>query len=211
MEMMTKDIMDRFTAINTRATHEEIRLGKIDWSKLIEYYSNDFTKNLFITDGKNLSVSDIYSYCYQLKNEKDLKLVFIDYDQKIDILTDARTPEWKALQLATHAIEAIAKELNIHIVLLAQANDEGTPSGSKRSMYPSSVVLWFTKLDDNYILKPIKNRFGPTNKSIIVDYQPEKSLITEKGIYEHKPQDRNGSFESFRNSNGSTRYPFNNS
>lgn len=188
MEMGLIDLQDRLFAIKSKHSHNQVRTGKIDWTKAIAMYSEERTQRLFITDGKNLSLDQIYSEAYQLKQNKNLHLLFIDYDQKIDLRVDSKTPEWKALQLAVQAIEAMAKELKIHIVMLSQAADEGAPSGSKRSMYPASTVLYFTKVqkdeEEIFILKPIKNRFGPTNKSIEVEYIPEMSIIKEKGYYE---------------------------
>ena len=187
MEMIDTDIMDRLFAIESRKTHDQVAKGDVDWSHMIDFFSNDIPKKMFFTDGKNLSINEIYSYAYRLKKDKNLSILFLDYDQKIDLHLDNRTPEWKALQLAVHAIESMAKELNIHVLMLSQASDEGTPSGSKRSMYPTSVVLWFTKdiKGEKFILRPIKNRFGPTSMSIDLEYKPEMSLIYEKGLYDH--------------------------
>lgn len=196
MEMMIDDVVERYLAMELNSTHDEIA-REINWTKFIENQTKGHGKNLFITDGKNLSINEIYSYAFTLKKEHDLKLLFVDYDQKIELSITAQTPEWKALQMATHSIETIAKELDIHIVMLAQANDEGTPSGSKRSMYPTSVVLWFTKEDETYILKPIKNRFGPTNKNIRLRYVPEKSIIEEDGYHESVRKEPKGTFGTY--------------
>lgn len=190
MEMITEDILDRIFAIKTKTKTRNIQKGEIDFPILYDRLTENNVKNLHLTDGKNLSVDEIYAHLYQLKHKEGVDIAFVDYDQKLDVRVDSKTPEWKALQVAVHQLESVAKELEVHIVLLSQASTEGLPSGSKRSMYPSSVVIYFTKEEEKFCLKIIKNRFGPSNTLIEVQYEPDKSIIREVGPMEVIPKEK---------------------
>lgn len=184
MEMIRQDIVDRILQSQLNTTQSGLLSHNHD--KVIQYLSSEKSKRVWITDGKSMSLSEIRGLITKLKENHGVKIVFVDYDQKIELQTTRETPEWKALQLALQGLESIAKSLELHIVVLSQANDEGSPSGSKRSIYPVSTSLWFHKENDKYLITPIKNRFGPTDQSIEVVYELDKSKITERGYFKRQ-------------------------
>ena len=185
MEMMAKDLGER------------ILLGALDASMrqiTSEHYVPDSGRyeqiadlKLYYTDGKSLSIQEIYGLARSYKRTKKIKMMFVDYDQKIALSVSRETPEWKALQIAVEQLEELAKEIEIHITLLAQANDDGGLSGSRRSSFPASTVLRFYETNGKKVLQATKNRFGVHNAMVEVMYQPEKSLVRELGAYSEAP------------------------
>lgn len=134
----------------------------------------------WITDGSALSLSEIERKIIILKREQALNLVLVDYDQKV--FTESRDEEWRTLQKTVERLEEVAKRESLHVTLFSQSNDEGVPRASIRAMQPASYVGFFHKDDDKFKIKFLKNRYGPTNRALLLDYHPEVSRITEREL-----------------------------
>ena len=137
---------------------------------------------IHITLGKGLSLREIESWVAMKNRSSKLDLAFLDYDQKIR--TDGKEDEWKMLQRACESLEEMAKREDLHVVLLSQADTEkdGIPRASRRMMQSASTVLFFDEAEIGlFTIKAIKNRYGATGAELVVNYQPEKSLVTEQG------------------------------
>lgn len=132
---------------------------------------------LLMTSGRALSLSEIGFLIRTEVNEKGVKQVFIDYDQKI-ISEDPRE-EWKSLQVAVEAMEELSKECGVNIVLLSQADENGDPKASKRIKQSASSVLHFFDEDQRFVLEAVKNRFGRHKDRTYIDYHPETSTCSE--------------------------------
>jgi hypothetical protein len=121
--------------------------------------------DLFYTDGKALTIGQIEHEIYSVFNGKNKGIVFVDYDQKI--ISDSKSDEWKSLLETMVRLEEVAKRCNVHIVIAAQANDEGRAKASRRSEQPMTNVLSFTRdpngIDpnlDKYFIKAFKTRYS---------------------------------------------------
>lgn len=193
MEMLTQDIVERVIFLGAGITAKRFRSG-YGIGQIAEWYNEvEQNKSFFLTDGKGLSIEEIAAVLRTKRAHDDIHIAFVDYDQKIKLDVDSKTPEWKALQIAVEKLEELAKELEIFIMLMAQANEEGGPSGSKRSLYPASVVLLFHQDDSGrVIIEAIKNRFGKRGVKIECEYSPENSRVTEIGLIEEKEAKKQG-------------------
>jgi replicative DNA helicase len=121
--------------------------------------------DIFYTDGRALTIGQIEHEIYSVFNGKNKGIVFVDYDQKI--LSDSKSDEWKALLEAMIRLEEVAKRCNVHIVIAAQANEDGRAKASRRSEQPMTNVLSFYRepngIDpnlDKYFLRAFKTRYG---------------------------------------------------
>lgn len=193
MEMDIDDIAKRFLQINYSLTKHDFK--KPDYIQKITSNSEMWMSkaiNNFITDGRSLPIDQISGLIAEKKREADIKIVLIDYDQKIE--SNSNDEEWRIIQKSVHSLEETAKREKVHVILFSQANSEkdGIPRSSVRAMQPASSVIYFHKEDNEFLLTFLKNRFGPCDKKIIMDYQPEKSIIKEIRIKEKevmpKPQ-----------------------
>jgi predicted ATP-dependent serine protease len=138
-------------------------------------------RKFFYSTGKDLSLTEIIACCKSYKRKHGIEFVVIDYDQKIKL--ESRDEEWRELHKSVVAIESLAKELEMYIIVLAQSNMDGGISGSKRSSFPASQVFMFEKNredESEILIRAVKNRFGIMNHSVKVDYEPSKAMVRER-------------------------------
>jgi KaiC/GvpD/RAD55 family RecA-like ATPase len=184
MEMDLHDVATRFLT-------SSMNVSKYDFNnpayfQKIQPITKQLDENqnkMFFTSGRTLSLTDIAVLENEHKEKFGIKFLFVDYDQKIN--SESSDDEWRFVQKACESLEEIAKRLKIHVILLAQAdeNGEGIPRASKRMLQSASTALFFKKeIDGNFYIKAIKNRHGQNGFIIEVDYDQTKSKITELGL-----------------------------
>ena len=180
MEMSLYDIAKRLTVQTLGVQYDDFKRGNLfaDVENILEY------RKLYISDGMDLSIGEVAAIAKYYSKKNQIRFLFVDYDQKLKLTTSRESPEWKQLQMAMVEMESIAKNLGLHVCVLAQANNDGEVSGSKRSTYPVSTVLKFDKDESGQaFIRAVKNRFGVHNACISVDYRPESSTVKEIGMY----------------------------
>jgi len=147
---------------------------------LLSEIEHKLPSSIYFTKDKSFSSNEIISYCTKIKPW----LVVIDYDQKLDMRVSKDLPEWKALQMEVEKLEQMAKQMNIFVLMLSQEGSDGDIAASKRSKNPATFVLRFHREEigdtTKTLITCIKNRFGPNDFCIEVNYQPEKSLVKEE-------------------------------
>lgn len=181
MEMMGHDLGDKLLMGSTKTNYENYKNGAYR-SDAIDQAHKKFLKNkLIYTDGRSMSIQEIFGLARRQKVAGGLFALFVDYDQKIKLPISRDLPEWKALQVAVQDLEDLAKQLGIYIMLMSQSNEDGDPSGSKRSKNPATTVLRFYVADGKPVVQAIKNRFGPKDAAIEVEYVAAQSYVAEKG------------------------------
>lgn len=134
----------------------------------------------WVTDGRSMTWTEIDRRVGQLKREQGLQFVVVDYDQKVISLS--KEEEWKSLQRMVEQAEETAKRETVHVCIFSQSNEEGVPRASIRAMQPAAVVGFFHKEENEFKIKFLKNRFGPTDRDLILNYHADISRITEKGM-----------------------------
>lgn len=181
MEMSISDIVTRVVCINNSVNIYELRknenLVKDKFAQTYSYLMKN--NNLFVTDGRALSLQQITSTIYRRAAE-GVKFVVVDYDQKIK--TDSGDKEWMAVLKAIEALEEVAKATKTHILVLAQGDDDNAPKASKRSIQPCSYVLALFESDGRYFLESTKNRFGRKFK-LSIDADMGKLQMREAGEF----------------------------
>lgn len=178
MEMSFRDMVSRFAVIGG-SDYKSYFSGRFIPLQVENSIARPFEIN--ITSGRQLSLGQIKAHLTLLKSTKNIKFAVIDYDQKIELKYEKNIPEWKELQNILIELEDTAKELELHIMVLAQVNREGAISGSFRSLFPAHTVLAFTiHADHGPIIHAKKNRHGKKNLAVKVDYSESSSRITEK-------------------------------
>lgn len=178
MEMTRADFTQRLIASVTHTEHKKFATGEWDKRRAREIASR---RPIHFTTGQDMSPLAIQALARRYADKHKIKMLVVDYDQKL--ILSGRDEEWRELQRAAIFLESIAKELNIYVLLLAQSNHDGGISGSKRSMFPASTVMYFGREEDGECrtyIRTLKNRFGPRNSMVVVDYQPQYSLVAEK-------------------------------
>lgn len=133
LEMSKTDLKGRLASRGLKIPYSKIRKGTVteDEMKQIRFYYNYIDESCFhIVDKMNVH-EKIVSKIRELVLKKSVKIVFIDYVQLIKL---ARRTSDKAgdLSIITQDLKALANELNIPIVILAQLNREVDKRPNKR-------------------------------------------------------------------------------
>lgn len=185
MEMPTGDIGSRIVTIKSGVDSQDYHSARVNQAIVDRAIDSVDRLDLEITDGSSLTLDQIASLMISKKTDKPM-LVVIDYDQKI--ATNNRQDEWRALNDAIQKIEETAKQVKCYVVVSSQADDNGDPRASKRMKQSASTVIYFNQLEDGrYVLEIRKNRFGPNNKAIELEYHPASGQIKEIGYVNTRP------------------------
>jgi KaiC/GvpD/RAD55 family RecA-like ATPase len=180
MEMTPKDMISRIVSSGTGNTMEELTTGKIDFARLTRLEERLKSRHpIEMTDGRGLTLDQIVAKTTLAKEENPaLALVMVDYDQKIKVFGQHRE-EWMLLLKAVEQLEEMSKALDVHVMLLAQADDDGNPKASKRSKQPAATVLHLLRNENGTYIEPIKNRFGELGWRLEIKFDGAKALATE--------------------------------
>lgn len=164
MEMSINDMLHRIAAIIGGVSQGQLDyLNKAGLDARIKANSYLMSQNpLYMTDGTAMTSQQIANEIY-IRSKDDVKFVIIDYDQKIKT-GDSDEQEWKVILKTIESLEEIAKQTKVHIIVLAQGDENNEPKASKRSKQPCSAVIGFYEENGKFFIKSIKNRFGPKFK-----------------------------------------------
>ena len=164
MEMSIDDILHRIAAISAGVSQSHLDyLTKEGLDARAKAHSYLLSHNpIFMTDGSSMSAQQIANEIYS-RSKEGVKFVIIDYDQKIKT-DDSYDQEWKVILKTVEALEEIAKQTKVHVIILAQGDDDNEPKASKRSKQPCAAVLSFFQDGEKFFIKSLKNRFGPKFK-----------------------------------------------
>jgi replicative DNA helicase len=124
VEMGKESVMMRLLASESKISMGEIRNGRIQdasWPKLIQAAGTISEANLFIDDTAGISPFEIRARCRRLKATHGLDCIMIDYLQLMDLKIKVESRE-RAVSEISKGLKAIAKEMQIPIIALAQLN-----------------------------------------------------------------------------------------
>jgi len=124
LEMGKESMMMRMLAAESKVSMSEIRNGRIQdsaWPKLINAASALSEASIFIDDTPGISPFEIRSRARRLKAEHGLDVIMIDYLQLMSMKQKFNSREQEVAEISK-SLKAIAKELQIPVVALAQLN-----------------------------------------------------------------------------------------
>ncbi|HEX7674411.1 MAG TPA: replicative DNA helicase [Bdellovibrio sp.] len=124
LEMGKESMMMRMLSAESKVSMGEIRNGKIQdsaWPKLINAASALSEASIFIDDTPGMSPFEIRSRARRLKAEHGLDCIMIDYLQLMSMKQKFSSREQEVAEISKN-LKAIAKELQIPIIALAQLN-----------------------------------------------------------------------------------------
>lgn len=136
LEMPTEQLMMRSLASLSRVNQTSIRTGQLDdedWARLSGTMGLLLEKkNIYIDDSSGLTPMDVRSRARRLSREHGgLSLIMIDYLQlmRVPSLSDNRTLEIAEI---SRSLKALAKELNVPVIVLSQLNRSLEQRADKR-------------------------------------------------------------------------------
>lgn len=124
VEMGKEQLMMRMLASEARINLSDLRVGNINdnaWPRLIDKASRMAEARLFIDDTSGISPFEIRSKCRRLKAQHGLDMIVIDYLQLMDLKQKVESRE-RAVSEISKTLKAIAKELQVPVIALAQLN-----------------------------------------------------------------------------------------
>jgi len=137
LEMSTQQLMQRLLCSRARVDLNKLRqqfIGKNDMSNLITATTKLSECKMFIDDTPGLSILELRARARRLHSRHGVDLIVIDYLQLLRS-PSKRAQENRQIEVAeiSSGIKALAKELRVPIVVLAQLNrnPESRTGGSK--------------------------------------------------------------------------------
>lgn len=125
MEMALTELIIRMLATRSGIPYQSIKAGRLSKDEL-EYVmgkavelGHNMSNKLFVADSAGLSVAEIRIYTMLAKEKWGIKGIMIDYLQLIN-MDERNMNRDQQIGKTTRALKALAKELNIWVVLLSQ-------------------------------------------------------------------------------------------
>lgn len=124
VEMPKELMMMRILGIESGVSLSEIRTGRLTektWPAIINTAARVSESKLFIDDTTGVSPFEIRSKARKLKSQHNLDLIMIDYLQLMSMKQKFESREREVSEISK-SLKALAKELRIPVVALAQLN-----------------------------------------------------------------------------------------
>jgi replicative DNA helicase len=187
-----QDNLDRLCGITARVDVKDVEKGS-KYDKVCKRFEEDYWKSTaFISDNSPRNIDEVVATISRYAIQEGVEVAFVDYIG--EIAGDASDRENEEMKLARYAQRLVetAKTLGIHIVILAQLNRQGAkgkPSkaelaGCYRIAQKAHSLLLFWQDDQkNDVVTLEKNRQGPPGVDMLVEFNRNMQIITEKGLY----------------------------
>jgi replicative DNA helicase len=126
LEMSAAQLALRMLCSRARVNMKLLRDGLLskngsEQSELIKA-ADDFTKSpLFIDDSSQLSITQLRAKARRIHARKKLGMIVVDYLQLLSP-TDSRVPREQQVAEASRGLKALAKELDVPVLVLSQLN-----------------------------------------------------------------------------------------
>lgn len=122
LEMPRQQLVMRMFSSLGRIDHQRVRTGRLnddDWPRLTSATSLLSKAPLFVDDTPALTATELRARARCLKREHDLGLIVIDY---LQLMTGPGENRNQEVAKISASLKALAKELNVPVVVLSQLN-----------------------------------------------------------------------------------------
>jgi len=209
VEMAKEQLMMRMLASEARVNLGDLRVGSVSdhaWPRLIDKASKMAEAKIFIDDTSSISPFEVRAKCRRLQAQHGLDLIMIDYLQLMDLKQKVESRERMVSEIS-RTLKAIAKELRVPVIALAQLNRGVEGRSDRRPMLSdlresgsieqdADVIMMLYREDyydrDNPEIRGIseviiaKQRNGPTG-TVKLKWEPSIGRFSnlEEAIAEH--------------------------
>jgi len=120
--MSNTQLVERLITAEAKVDSHLVRTGKLpknEWKRLSQAAGPLSEANIFIDDSAGLNIMDLRAKARQLKAERDIELIIVDYIQLLHSggKIESRQQE---ISLISRSLKALAKDLNIPVLALSQ-------------------------------------------------------------------------------------------
>jgi len=207
-EMAKEQMMIRLLSLASKVPLGNLRVGNIDdkaWPRLINKAAALSEASLFIDDTSGISPFEIRAKARRLKAKHGLDMIIVDYLQLMSLKQKVESREREVSEISK-TLKAVAKELKVPVIALAQLNRSVEGRTDRRPMLSdlresgsieqdADIIMMLYREDyydrDNPDIKGIsevivgKQRNGPTGKV-------QLRWIAEYGIFANLEENRMG-------------------
>ena len=122
LEMSSQQLVERLITSESKIDSHLVRTGKLpkhEWKKLSSSASVLSESSIFIDDSADLNIMELRAKARQLKAEKNIDIIFVDYIQLLHAQNKHESRQ-QEISYISRSLKALAKELNIPVVALSQ-------------------------------------------------------------------------------------------
>ena len=121
LEMSNTQLVERLLTAEAKVDSHLVRTGRLpknEWKKLSQAAGPLSDANIYIDDSAGLNIMDLRAKARQLKAEKDIDLLIVDYIQLLHsgVKIESRQQE---ISYISRSLKALAKDLNIPVLALS--------------------------------------------------------------------------------------------
>lgn len=124
LEMSAVQLATRLIASETEITGEKLKKGDLredEWKQLNTKVKSLEDAPIYIDDTPALSIFELRAKCRRLKEQHQIELIVVDYIQLMRAGDNMGNRE-QEISTISRSLKALAKELNIPVVVLSQLN-----------------------------------------------------------------------------------------
>lgn len=124
LEMSQNDIAMRMLSAESSVFMSTMMKGEMterDWRKVSETTGKISEAPIFVDDSANVTMTEIRSKCYRLKQQHNLGLVVVDY---LQLMTTGKQVESRQQEVSvlSRNLKLLAKDLDVPVIAVAQLN-----------------------------------------------------------------------------------------
>jgi len=134
LEMSKEQLMVRMLSMISGVPLQNIRQGFVrdeDWDKLVRAALEISSGDIYIDDSPSLSTTELRIRSRKLKQEKGVGIIFVDYLQLLKTPYRHATRQEEVAEISRN-LKALAKELEVPVVALAQLSRQVEQRSDKR-------------------------------------------------------------------------------
>lgn len=180
LEMAEIQLAMRLLCAEARADSNLVRTGRIspqDMVNIMTRLDALYRSEIYIDDTPSISIIELAAKARRMKQEKNIGLIIIDYLQLITPVRDGKSTREQEIAQISRSLKALAKELNVPVVALAQLNRSVEQRGADRkpqlsdlresgSIEQDADVVIFLSRPERYGIQNFPD--GMSTKGIIV-------------------------------------------
>lgn len=125
LEMSREALAQRLLSARSGVSSERLRSGDVskqDWERLNDAAAELYEAPIFIDDTPGLTVLQLRARARRMKDRYGIEVIFIDYLQLLTAPHAARESRQVEVSTISRQIKALARELKVPVVCLAQLN-----------------------------------------------------------------------------------------
>jgi replicative DNA helicase len=134
LEMSKEQLAMRAVSMLSGVPLQNIRQGYVrddDWEKVVKVVLEASSKEIYIDDSPSLSTTELRIKSRKLKQEKGVGIIFVDYLQLLKTPYRHATRQEEVAEISRN-LKALAKELEVPVVALAQLSRQVEQRSDKR-------------------------------------------------------------------------------